>query len=79
MFESFRCGAGDLYRAPYRDQFKRFHVVLAGNSLVKFLTVVPNGRGNPAPTKTVGMERLLSSGSKAAGQEDLYRVRCPLA
>ncbi len=40
---------------------------------MKFLTVVPIGRGNPAPTKTVGMERLLSSGSKAARQGEFYR------
>ena len=84
VFESFRCGAGDLYRAPYRGQFKRFPLVLPGCSVVKFLAVVPIGRGNPAPTETVATEHLLSSGSKAAGQGDFYRriyyrTRYPLA
>ena len=64
VFESFRCGAGDLYRAPYRGQFKRFPLVLPGCSVVKFLAVVPIGRGNPAPTKLVGMGHILNSGPK---------------
>ena len=47
-------------KCPHRDQFKRFRYVLPGYSLVKLLTLVPIGRGNPAPTKTVAMEHPLS-------------------
>ena len=44
----------------HRDQFKRFRFVLPGYSLVKLLTLVPIGRGNPAPTRTNAIAHLLS-------------------